>query len=42
MLALALIGPLPNAPVLWPAPLPIALLGVGLVLYYALASERAR
>ena len=42
MLALALIGPLPDAPVLWPAPLPIALLGVGLVLYYALASERAR
>jgi hypothetical protein len=28
----------PNAPVLWPLPLPIALLGIGLMLYYALAS----
>ena len=32
----------PNTPVLWPLPLPIALLGIGLMLYYALASERAR
>ena len=32
----------PNAPALWPLPLPIAFLGVGLILYYALASERAR
>ena len=32
----------PNAPTLWPLPLPLAFLGVGLILYYALASERAR
>jgi hypothetical protein len=38
----ALIGPLPNAPVLWPLPLPIVFLGLGLMLYYALASDRAR
>jgi hypothetical protein len=42
MLALGLIGPMPNAPVLWPLPLPLALLGIGLMLYYALASDRAR
>ena len=42
MLALRLIGWQPNALVLWPLPLPIALLGIGLILYYALASERAR
>jgi hypothetical protein len=42
MLALALIGPPPGGPVLWPLPMPIVLLGVGLLLYYALASERAR
>jgi hypothetical protein len=42
MLALRLIGPQPNAPVLWPLPLPLALLGIGLMLYYALASDRAR
>ena len=40
MLALRLIGR--DAPVLWPLPLPIAFLGIGLMLYYALASERAR
>jgi hypothetical protein len=40
MLALRLI---PHAPVLWPLPLPIALLGIGLILYYALvANQRAR
>ena len=39
MLALRLI---PNAPVLWPLPLPMAFLGIGLILYYALANERAR
>ena len=33
---------LPNAPVLWPLPLPLALLGIGLILYYAFASDRAR
>jgi hypothetical protein len=27
---------------LWPLPLPIALLGVGLILYYAFATERRR
>jgi hypothetical protein len=42
MLALRLIGPQPNAPVLWPLPLPLAFLGIGLILYYALASDRAR
>ena len=42
MLALRLIGPQPNAPVLWPLPLPIAFLGIGLMLYYALASNRTR
>jgi hypothetical protein len=42
MLALRWIGPQPNAPVLWPLPLPLALLGIGLMLYYALASDRAR
>ncbi len=39
MLALRLF---PNAPGLWPLPLPIAFLGIGLMLYYALASARAR
>jgi hypothetical protein len=33
---------LPNAAALWPLPLPLALLGVGLILFYALASDRAR
>jgi hypothetical protein len=42
VLALHLIGPVGNAPDLWPLPLPIALLGVGLILYYVLASERPR
>jgi hypothetical protein len=42
MVALRLIGPQPNALVLWPLPLPLALLGVGLILYYALASDRSR
>jgi hypothetical protein len=41
MLALRLAG-LPNASALWPLPLPLALLGIGLILYYALASDRAR
>ena len=41
MLALRL-TPLPSAPALWPLPLPMVLLGVGLMVYYALASERAR
>jgi len=42
MLALQWIGPWRNAPELWPLPLPLALLGIGLILYYALASDRAR
>ena len=32
----------PGGPRAWPLPLPIVLLGIGLMLYYALASERAR
>jgi len=35
-------GPQSNTSGLWPLPLPIALLGIGLLLYYVLASERAR
>ena len=42
MLALHLSNPLPNGPALWPLPLPLGLLGVGLILYFALASRRAR
>ena len=42
MIALRLLDVFPNAPALWPLPLPLAFLGVGLILYYALASERAR
>lgn len=42
MLALALVGPSPFGWRLWPMPLPLALLGVGLILFYVLASERAR
>jgi hypothetical protein len=42
MLALGLSNPLPNGPALWPLPLPLGLLGVGLILYFALASRRAR
>ena len=33
---------LANLPPLWPFPLPFAFLGVGLMLYYFLAAERAR
>ena len=42
MVALRLIGPGPDERAIWPLPLPLALLGVGLILYDALASERAR
>ena len=42
MVALLLIGPQPDDIVLWPLPLPLLFLGVGLILYYALASDRAR
>jgi hypothetical protein len=42
MLALLLSWPEANNIVLWPLPLPLLFLGVGLILYYALASNRAR
>jgi hypothetical protein len=42
MLALRLTGPWPDGPALWPLPLPLVFLGVGLILYYTLASDRAR
>jgi hypothetical protein len=42
MLALRWIEPQLHGLVLWPLPLPLALLGIGLILYYVLASERAR
>ena len=35
-------GPWPNGSQLWPLSLPLTLLGIGLMLYYALASDRAR
>jgi hypothetical protein len=41
MLALRLIPEL-DATVLWPLPLPMVFLGIGLLLFYVLASERAR
>jgi len=41
MLALRLIELWPDGPALWPLPLPLVLLGVGLILCYALASDRA-
>ena len=42
MIALRLMGTSPDTPALWPLPLPLALLGVGLILYYALVSKRSR
>ena len=42
MLALAMIGRQPNTPAFWALPLPLVLLGIGLILYYVLASDRAR
>ena len=42
MVTLAFIGPLPNGVVTWPLPVPLLFLGLGLILYYVLASERAR
>jgi Domain of unknown function (DUF6249) len=41
LLALQLIVPQANT-ALWPLALPLLFLGVGLILYYALASDRAR
>ncbi len=40
MLTLALLRPLPNG--LWPLPIPMVSLGVGLILYYALVSRLRR
>ncbi len=40
--ALFMLGPLANGQAVWPLPLPLALLGVGFILYYALASDRER
>ena len=40
--SLLIMGPLPNGQIVWPAPLPLAFLGFGLILYYYLASGRER
>ena len=40
ILALKLLRPLPDG--LWPLPLPIMFLGIGLILYYALAARISR
>ena len=40
MLALALVGS--PGPAFWPLPLPLAFMGIGLILYYALATQRSR
>ena len=42
VVALLVMGPLPNGQMIWPLPLPLMFLGVGLVLYYAIASRRPR
>ena len=44
LLALMLSGPLldVDGASLWPLPLPLVALGLGLILYYALASDRTR
>ncbi|HXU29928.1 MAG TPA: hypothetical protein VN851_05055 [Thermoanaerobaculia bacterium] len=42
MLALGLFGARMNDHALWPLPLPLLFLGIGLMLYYALASDRGR
>jgi hypothetical protein len=42
MVALLLVGQIGDMPALWPLPLPLALLGAGLILYYLLASQRSR
>ena len=42
VVALLIVGPLPSGQQVWPLPLPLFFLGVGLVLYYALVSRRAR
>jgi hypothetical protein len=42
MIALLIGGPRQGLLMIWPFPLPFALMGVGLMLYYFLAAERAR
>lgn len=42
MAAMLVIGPLPNGMAVWPLALPLLFLGVGLILFYVLASNRAR
>jgi hypothetical protein len=42
VLALGLFGARLNDHPIWPLPLPLLFLGIGLMLYYALASDRAR
>ena len=42
VVTLLLLWPEAGDIVLWPLPLPLLFLGVGLILYYALASNRAR
>ena len=42
VVALIIFGPLPNGMTIWPLPLPLAFLGVGLILYYFLVSKRGR
>ena len=42
VLALRLAGARLDTSALWPLPLPLVFLGIGLILYYALASNRAR
>jgi hypothetical protein len=41
MAALILMGPFENGMTLWPLPLPLALLGGGFILYYALVNKRS-
>jgi hypothetical protein len=41
VLALWLVGERANIGTIWPFPLPLALMGLGLMLYYFLAAERA-
>ena len=42
MLMFALMGMELHGRAIWPLPLPLAFLGLGLILFYTLASERAR
>src|SRR5262245_47324829 len=42
MLAMIIIGVPDGQVALWPLPLPLLFLGIGLMLYYALAARRAR